>query len=728
MTDLVRIDTNAVMEIASRSFVAMQPHGLASEREIAAAVANLIKEAQDACPAIESRLKYLADLHQGQMIGLEWKIKPAASLLRKMTLSMDRVVSLSQLVEQQYDVLRFTMLLPTSRYVTGVETVIKTLVDCEGTRPLEVKNYWDCYTYKGINCIFQATGGGKFELQFHTPQSWDNKQNQTHVLYETLRKEQDPVKQNLFFLDMRSMWDAIDIPEGVNRIGQTRKQDLPKPPASLSEEEDAMIRRTWSIKESILNEIALLRRWTFIADSHGLLKCLQYAISLHPGAQLTDLDSRFRSSLLLRRRVEESLRRHLGCAVSQHLHEAVLPTTVDGQPIQSLVKRLAWDTYDVLHYIVVVDPEAAMSPSASIPSGGTVADRVVATVFPQDSSALNVTAACSRGAHPTYTSCVLGVLDVLNRNGYPTLTVQNYWFDVEKHHAIRAVFTANRSLVDDDAANGVKRSSPLPTTSWYLSELFGDGDGGDDPGACLGGLIRFSIEFHTRASYSAKLERKTVLAHTEKMLYQRGEPVIKAAIDMQVRYDTVLLRRWRSVPIPDGVADIGHFATGAPLGIDGAIGGESEGALHPTAGGPLSGGVASSVASSSPPQPSSMSGSGVVVAASIIGRLFGIHRAQRHVSTVGGGDDPNTLPPWPTPTQLRRRQLMRHMIVTVAIVSGWLASTTAAPLLSLLWVRLRHRSVIAMGATARLCRLVECVFAVLALAYARKLYRIALEW
>ena len=40
---------------------------------------------------------------------------------------------------------------------------------------------------KGINTTFRAPTGLEFEVQFHTPQSFDVKQNVNHPLYELLR-------------------------------------------------------------------------------------------------------------------------------------------------------------------------------------------------------------------------------------------------------------------------------------------------------------------------------------------------------------------------------------------------------------------------------------------------------------------------------------------------------------------------------------------------------------
>ncbi len=49
------------------------------------------------------------------------------------------------------------------------------------------KNSWGNLEYKGINTRWVTRGGQRFEVQFHTPESFHAKQNITHVSYERIR-------------------------------------------------------------------------------------------------------------------------------------------------------------------------------------------------------------------------------------------------------------------------------------------------------------------------------------------------------------------------------------------------------------------------------------------------------------------------------------------------------------------------------------------------------------
>ena len=49
------------------------------------------------------------------------------------------------------------------------------------------RNSWDDAEYKGINTRWVTQGGQRFEVQFHTPESFNAKQYVTHDAYERIR-------------------------------------------------------------------------------------------------------------------------------------------------------------------------------------------------------------------------------------------------------------------------------------------------------------------------------------------------------------------------------------------------------------------------------------------------------------------------------------------------------------------------------------------------------------
>lgn len=70
----------------------------------------------------------------------------------------------------------------------GLEKTLKDLED-KGYTVLKIKNTWldDLRPYKGINVHIEAPSGQMFELQFHTPESFEMKNGVLHNLYEQRR-------------------------------------------------------------------------------------------------------------------------------------------------------------------------------------------------------------------------------------------------------------------------------------------------------------------------------------------------------------------------------------------------------------------------------------------------------------------------------------------------------------------------------------------------------------
>ncbi len=72
---------------------------------------------------------------------------------------------------------------------------------------------------RGINTRWQAPGGGVFELQFHTLESYDAKENRTHRSYGRLRSPDTPWDE-MPELEayQRFVSAAVPVPAGVESI------------------------------------------------------------------------------------------------------------------------------------------------------------------------------------------------------------------------------------------------------------------------------------------------------------------------------------------------------------------------------------------------------------------------------------------------------------------------------------------------------------------------------
>ena len=357
--------------------------------------------AQDECPAVEARLKFLCDRIGAQMIGLEFKIKPQASLERKMAKMWDAHPdwTIQKLINEQYDVLRFTMLIPTQVYTEGVQRVLHILISEEGCQKVEEKNYWLCHTYRGINTIYRTKNGMKFELQFHTPDSFDQKQFKTHLLYEALRKAENPVTQNVYFMDMMSLWDMVPIPPGVEAIGTITKQEIPKQ-KHVTEQEKAAIQRICTVRQLLRDHVKELQT-TVSSVADQLTSLILYICTLnHVTAK--NLAKRVKGALHIRRKVEEEARRLLGNPDGD-LETTSFPTHINGHPIEAVLKELCLGQSDAIRYKIICEESR-------------------------------------------YFDTVCSFLEILTQNMFRVDNVDNYWSDHEKHNAV----TVTIAIPDDN--------------------------------------------------------------------------------------------------------------------------------------------------------------------------------------------------------------------------------------------------------------------------------------
>lgn len=129
------------------------------------------------------------------------------------------------------DALRYTVEIPTNNYAAGVSDAVKQM-EAKGYKFSKIKNTWSSPDYKGINAVVEGPGkrtwwggqkaGGRFELQFHTPESFATKQGEMHKIYEQLRSVNGPKKGTAAYEKLieksRELSAAIPKPTGVDEI------------------------------------------------------------------------------------------------------------------------------------------------------------------------------------------------------------------------------------------------------------------------------------------------------------------------------------------------------------------------------------------------------------------------------------------------------------------------------------------------------------------------------
>ena len=118
--------------------------------------------------------------------GLDSRLKSEESLARKIqTDAAADGITEDEAAAKIADVLRYTLCIREDEYAATVKATLQKLTDA-GCSVIKFKNTWGGFGYKGINSQLKTPGGYVFELQFHTPASYNAKEEE-HKYYEVVR-------------------------------------------------------------------------------------------------------------------------------------------------------------------------------------------------------------------------------------------------------------------------------------------------------------------------------------------------------------------------------------------------------------------------------------------------------------------------------------------------------------------------------------------------------------
>ncbi len=149
--------------------------------------------------------------------GLECRIKEKGSFLRKIA---GRYNPDGNTYEVK-DILRYTYTAPPDKLAGKISESIETY-QRSGYNTVEVKNYWldKGNPYNGVNTVLKAPNGQKFELQYHTPESFKVKNGEMHKLYEEHRALTDSNSAKGAALEdkMFEISESMEIPKGIEVI------------------------------------------------------------------------------------------------------------------------------------------------------------------------------------------------------------------------------------------------------------------------------------------------------------------------------------------------------------------------------------------------------------------------------------------------------------------------------------------------------------------------------
>jgi hypothetical protein len=184
-------------------------------------VVRKVREAEEGLSAdvqaIQQENKY-----EGWLEGFKFRLKDEDRLNEKIAerLEGEPDKSTAEIVRRIPDAIRYTFCFQPENYTRGYYD-IKELLEVRGHEMYYSKNWWTDLEYKGINTRWVTTEGQRFEVQFHTPDSFHAKHHVTHIAYERIR---DPRTSRAELRELHafqrevSSWiripdDAADIPD-----------------------------------------------------------------------------------------------------------------------------------------------------------------------------------------------------------------------------------------------------------------------------------------------------------------------------------------------------------------------------------------------------------------------------------------------------------------------------------------------------------------------------------
>jgi hypothetical protein len=163
----------------------------------------------------------------GRLEGFEFRLKGDDRLKEKIVHGLAKTgpdATLDEIVRQIPDAIRYTFCLNAGSYARGYYD-IKARLETLGYEMYQSKNSWEGAEYKGINTRWVTRDGVRFEVQFHTPESFHAKQQVTHRAYERLR---DPLTSDAERGELeafqRKVASKIAIPDGAADIPDFKKE------------------------------------------------------------------------------------------------------------------------------------------------------------------------------------------------------------------------------------------------------------------------------------------------------------------------------------------------------------------------------------------------------------------------------------------------------------------------------------------------------------------------
>jgi hypothetical protein len=141
-------------------------------------------------------------------------------------LSDEPGANLSDIAAKINDGVRYTYTFEDKYYASGIQQLCRVLTDA-GLELYEHKNAWadESKEYQGVNSSWMDPQWGKlFEVQMHTPDSWNSKQ-ESHWAYEIAgAPSSSPGDRAAALIEQAQIFSGVPIPPEVQAIPSYRRE------------------------------------------------------------------------------------------------------------------------------------------------------------------------------------------------------------------------------------------------------------------------------------------------------------------------------------------------------------------------------------------------------------------------------------------------------------------------------------------------------------------------
>jgi hypothetical protein len=212
--------------LSDRETAAPREHDVSAERRREAA--ERVGGIADGEPPISDAVLTAAEQspHGAQLAGYEHRCKGFDRLMEKVLdgLEAQPEATPDEVISWIPDAVRYTICFNTSEYVDGYQDM-RERIELSGFEMYQLKNSWNDSEYKGINTRWVTPEGQRFEIQFHTRESFHAKHEVTHLAYERLRgTEATRAERAGLKAFQREVSSWVPLPDRVTEIAEYRKE------------------------------------------------------------------------------------------------------------------------------------------------------------------------------------------------------------------------------------------------------------------------------------------------------------------------------------------------------------------------------------------------------------------------------------------------------------------------------------------------------------------------